>query len=230
MDYFTKDTLGYLKRLREHNTHEWFRAHKHDYENLVRNPALDLIANLQPALTKVSPHFVASPKKVGGSLFRVMKDTRFEHPAGPYKAWIGLRFFHQKARQVHSPGYYVHIQPGHSYLGGGIWRPDSKELRKIRDFMVDNPQSWEKARKEIAAHGYDMAGEALSRLPRGYEAGTFTDPLVEHDLLWKDFIWEKTLPTATVVNPVALQHAIAQSFADLAPGMDYLCAALDLEF
>lgn len=229
MDYFTTQTLTFLSQLRKNNSHEWFRAHKDKYENFVREPALRLIANLEPALKEASLHFVASPKKVGGSLFRVMKDTRFEHTDGPYKPWIGMRFYHERAREVHSPGYYVHLEKGNSYMGGGVWRPDSKDLRKIREFILSNPQSWLRARKAVSGQ-YNMGGAASVRPPRGYDASVLTDPLVQSDLLWKDFVWDVSIPDKVVTDAVALQHTLESNFKDLAPVMDYLCAALDLDY
>lgn len=229
MDYFTNQSLQYLAQLRKNNSHEWFRAHKEKYERLVREPALKLIASLEPALKEASLHFIASPKKVGGSLFRVMKDTRFEHAEGPYKPWIGMRFYHERAREVHSPGYYVHLEKGNSYMGGGVWRPDSKDLRKIRDFIISNPQAWLNARKNVSEK-YNMGGEILTRPPRGYDTSNLTDPLIEKDLLWKDFIWEVALPDDIVTHGAALQQRLENNFKDLAPAIDYLCAALDLDF
>ena len=114
-------------------------------------------------------------------------------------------------------------------MGGGVWRPDSKDLRKIRDFIVSNPQSWLNARKTVGKK-YSMGGESLVRPPRGYDTSTLTDPLVEKDLLWKDFVWEIALPDEVVTDGAALQHMLENNFKDLAPAMDYLCAALDLDF
>lgn len=93
--YFSPKTFEFLSQLQRHNNADWFHAHKESYENLIRQPALRLIEDLQPKLTKVSPHMTARASKQGGSLFRVLRDTRRKHPGGPYKPWIGLRFYHE---------------------------------------------------------------------------------------------------------------------------------------
>ena len=202
---------------------------KDEYEQFVREPALQLIANVQPALLKVSGNYVASAKKVGGSLFRVMKDTRFEHAEGPYKPWIGLRFYHVRSKNVHAPGFYAHLQPGGSFVGGGVWRPDSKQLHTIRSFITDNPASWKNIRKTTAL-SHSMVGEALKKAPRGLPETLSSDPLIQNDLRWKDFIWEKSISDDELLNGSVLQSIIEKSFKDLSPAMDYLCAALDLDF
>ena len=85
---------------------------------------------MQDPLADFAPNFVALPTRVGGSLMRVYRDTRFSKNKLPYKTNIGIQFRHELAKDVHSPGYYVHIEPGNVFLGAGMWRPDSDPLRR----------------------------------------------------------------------------------------------------
>src|SRR3546814_4511945 len=80
-----------------------------------------------------------NPRPVGGSLFRIHRDTRFSNDKTPYKAWAGLRLYHQRHREVHAPSFYIHIAPGDSFVGGGLWHPDSATTRRVRNFIADNP-------------------------------------------------------------------------------------------
>ena len=224
-EYFTNQTFTFLRQLKSHNNHEWFRGHKDDYERFVREPALRLIDDVRPDLLDISTHFIASSKKVGGSLFRVMKDTRFEHESGPYKPWIGIRFYHERSKNVHAPGYYIHIEKGNSFLGGGIWKPDPKVLRKIRDFLVDNPKSWQQASTNKALKAYSLDGEQLVKLPRGFES----NPMIDEALRHKSLIWSKPIDDELIISS-KLRQSIVKSFKDLSAPIDYLCAALDLEF
>jgi len=193
----------------------------------VREPALALIGDLQQPLAQVSRHFRADPKKVGGSLFRVLRDTRFEHEGGPYKPWIGLRFHHERKRDVHAPGYFVHIAPTEegSFLGGGLWRPEGPTLNRLRSFLQDNPVAWQKLETSARLARYPLDGEMLQRPPRGVPVD---HPLVDA-LRRKSFVRSAPLPLATATSP-GLKTAIATMFTDLGPFMDYLCAALDLDF
>lgn len=80
---------------------------------------------MQEPLAGFAPRFTAVPSRVGGSLMRVYRDTRFSRNKLPYKTNIGIQFRHEQAKDVHSPGYYVHIEPDEVFLGAGMWRPDS---------------------------------------------------------------------------------------------------------
>ena len=149
------------------------------------DPALAFIEAMGPRLATISPHFRALAKKSGGSLMRVYRDTRFSKDKTPYKTNVGIQFRHEAGRDVHCPGFYLHLEPGRCFLGAGIWRPDSKALRAIRDFIADNPGGWRKAvgDRRFGAR-FMLDGESLVRAPRGYPPD---HPLIE-DLKRKDFI------------------------------------------
>ncbi|MBB5016253.1 DUF2461 domain-containing protein [Rehaibacterium terrae] len=224
--YFTDKTFAFLRGLARHNHREWFQAHKADYEAHLRQPFLRLIGELQPDIAAISPHYRADPRPVGGSLFRIHRDTRFANDKTPYKTWAGARFFHERSRQLEAPSFYLHIQPGNCFLGAGLWHPETITLRRIRDFIVENPEAWKQAVHAPAFRKrFQMGGESLSRPPRGYPA---EHPLIE-DLKRKSFVCWRNLDDATVTGP-RLRQSVAEAFKGAAPLVDYLCAALDLEF
>ena len=70
MKYFTDKTFKFLNNLHKNNNREWFNEHKAEYETQVRQPFLGLIGDFQSPLAKISPHYVADPRTVGGSLSR----------------------------------------------------------------------------------------------------------------------------------------------------------------
>jgi uncharacterized protein (TIGR02453 family) len=225
--YFSERSFKFLRALARHNEREWFHAHKEDYEQYVRGPFLALIADLQPALLEVSEHYRADPKTVGGSLFRIHRDTRFSGDKSPYKLWQGARLFHARSREVPAPSFYLHLQPGNCFIGAGLWHPEPETLRRIRQFIVDNPGTWANA-----AHGkafrkrFDLDdSEMLVRPPRGYPA----DFVHLDDLRRKNHVALRMIDDATMVGP-RLLSTLGKDLAQLAPFMDYLCAALDLEF
>ena len=119
---FPPQTLKFLKELERNNNREWFQANKSRYEDVVLEPALDFITTMGPKLHAISDHFVAIPKRMGGSLMRVYRDTRFGKDKTPYKTNIGIQFRHELGRDVHAPGYYLHIDNTGCFLAAGIPR------------------------------------------------------------------------------------------------------------
>lgn len=143
--YFSDASFRFLRSLARHNDKAWFNDHRQQYEDHVRQPFLRLLGDLQPALAEVSEHFRADTRGVGGSLFRIHRDARFSNDKSPYKTWQGARLFHERRREVAAPSFYVHLQPGESFVGAGLWHPEPETQRRVRHFILDNPGSWKAA-------------------------------------------------------------------------------------
>ena len=224
--FFTQDTLRFLSDLAANNNREWFAEHRLDYEKAVRSPALGFIADMADTLAAISPHFLAIPKKVGGSLMRVHRDVRFGNDKRPYKTNIGIMFRHESGKDVHAPGYYVHIEPGECFIGVGIWRPNSAALGKIRDAIADDGNEWLAAScNQNFKKTFSFTGESLTNAPRGYPKD---HPLVE-DLKRKDFIALSAISENDVTSP-DLTSQVADKFRRTTPYMQFLCKALELRF
>jgi uncharacterized protein (DUF2461 family) len=205
--YFTPATFRFLRALGRNNSREWFTAHKTDYERHVREPFLALIADMAAPLAKISPHYRADARRNGGSLFRIHRDTRFSSNKLPYKTWQGSRFFHARRHEIPAPSFYLHLEPGDCFAGGGMWHPESATLKNIRSFQLD---FW---------------GESLSRPPRGFDP---EHELIE-DLKRKSFAAGETFDDAFACSSELLPWVV-ESFGRVAPMIDYLCAAQELEF
>jgi uncharacterized protein (TIGR02453 family) len=226
--YFTPATFKFLRALARNNDREWFAAHKSEFETALREPYLRLIAGLAEPLRSISPQYVADPRAVGGSLFRIHRDTRFSSDKTPYKIWAGARFFHQRSRELmgEAPVFYLHVQPGENFVGGGLWHPGAESLRRVRDYMVGNPASWKSATRNAAfRRQFELGGDALSRPPRGY------DPQHEliDDIKRKDFVCITSLDDDEMLSP-QLPKLLIKRYTAAAPMVDWLCGALDLEF
>ena len=225
--YFTDATFRFLRGLARHNEREWFNAHRADHEAALRQPFLRLIADLQPDVAAISAHYRADPRPVGGSLFRIHRDTRFANDKSPYKGWQGARLFHHRRREVAAPSFYLHLEPGASFVGAGLWHPETHTQRRIRQFIFDNPGSWQAAahapafRRRFALGSDDM----LVRAPRGFPA----DFAWAEDLRRRNFVALRPLDDAAMASP-RLRSDLERDLKALAPLVDYLCAALDLEF
>ena len=223
---FTAATFRFLRELAANNRRDWFAANRSRYEEVVRQPFLRLIADLQAPLTRLSPHYLADPRPQGGSLFRVHRDTRYARDKSPYKSWASARLFHERARSTESPSFYIHIEPEHCFVGGGLWHPQPETVKRVREFLVDNPEAWKKAtRSKKFVAGFVLGGESLVRPPRGFDAA---HELIV-DLKRKDFIATCDFPE-TLATSAELMPFLVGRLNGLAPMIDYLCAALDLEF
>jgi uncharacterized protein (TIGR02453 family) len=220
--HFTRQTFVFMQELKEHNDREWFAANKQRYETHVKDASMRFIQDFAPALAKLSPHFMATPR----SLFRIYRDTRFGKDKSPCKTYTGIQFRHEQSKDAHAPGYYLHIQPGEAFAGLGIWHPHPKALRKIREHMVAEPAAWKKAtRGKKFTEAVGLTGDRLSRPPKGFDP---QHPLIE-DLMWKDFIAVKQLPQKFVTS-ADLSGELAGVFRSGTPFMRFLCDALGVPF
>jgi uncharacterized protein (TIGR02453 family) len=223
---FSRELFEFLADLRENNDREWFAANKHRYEQHLLEPALDFIEAFAPRLEKISPHFRADPRPSGGSLFRIYRDTRFSKDKSPYKTNVGIHFRHERAKDAHAPGYYLHIGPGEVFAGGGIWHPDTEAATRIREAIVADPQRWKRA-----AHGgafakqLELGGESLKRVPSWADA---EHPFAE-DLKRKDFFGWARLSEDDVVAPGFVDE-YASICRAAAPLMRFLCDALEVPY
>ncbi len=158
--------LDFLFELRQNNNRDWFdqnrkryQASKAETEQLVDQ----LIAGIN-AFDELGP---LSAKQ---SMFRLFRDARFSKDKSPYKNNFG-GFIAHGGRKVGNAGYYIHIQPGESFIGGGMWRPDSQRLAKVREAIAEDASRFHAVnndpdfKKWFGAFG----GEAVKTAPRGYK-------------------------------------------------------------
>ena len=223
---FERRTIRFLAELAGNNNRDWFREHKSRYEDDVLDVALRFIISMQDPLAEIAPRFTAVPIRVGGSLMRVYRDTRFSKNKLPYKTNIGIQFRHEQAKDVHSPGYYVHIEPDNVFLGVGMWRPDSDSLRLIRERIAAKPAEWKRA---IGASPFQryfaLGGESLTRPPRGFDK----DHECIEDIKRKSFIAARELDVESCLKP-QFQRTVESSFSSAEPFMRFLCKAVGVRF
>jgi uncharacterized protein (TIGR02453 family) len=223
---FEPTIFQFLEELADNNDRPWFQQNKGRYDREVLEPCLAFIRAFEPRLKRISSFFVASDRRTGGSLMRVYRDTRFSKDKTPYKTNVGIQFRHELGRDVHAPGFYVHIAPDECFLAVGVWRPDRASLARIRQTIVDNPDRWRRARDDRKFRKYfDLVGDSLKGPPRGFPAD---HPLVD-DLKRTDFVGLCDLTEQDVLNEGYLE-TVATSFAASRPFMRFLCDALQVPF
>ncbi|MEN8007296.1 MAG: DUF2461 domain-containing protein [Candidatus Krumholzibacteriota bacterium] len=197
-DHFTPAVFKFMRELEANNNRDWFAANKDRYLSDLKEPALRFIVDFGAPLVKISPHFKADPRPNGGSLFRIYRDIRFSKDKRPYKDHTGLHFRHEAGKSAHTPGFYLHLQPGNCFVGVGLWRPDSPTLKLIRDALVADPGLWKKAvGGKKFRDDFQVSGDSLKRPPKGYDP---EHPLIDI-LKMKDFTAYSSLTQKQVTSP-----------------------------
>ena len=223
---FTQATFNFLDELAANNDRVWFEANKPRYESLVREPALEFIAAMAPVLKTFAPHFRAEPRKVGGSLMRVFRDTRFSRDKTPYKTNIGIQFRHALGKDVHAPGFYLHIATDECFFAVGCWHPDSVALGRLRDLIASKPDQWFAARNDRKfVSQWELWGDSLMRPPRGYDPN---HPAIE-DLKRKDLVAISPLSISDITGSGLVKLA-GKRFAETVPFMSFMCEALEVQY
>lgn len=200
--YFTPEVFRFLRELAENNDRAWWEENKDRYMEVIREPAKVFIEDFGSTLQAISEHFVADTRTNGGSLMRPYRDTRFSKDKTPYKTNVGVQFRHEQGKDVHAPGFYLHLEPGACFAGVGMWRPEAKVARVIRERIYEHPDEWRRATRykrftSTWSMTTDDDGDRLKRIPRDF------DPDFEYadDLRLKTFIAVSKLTHKAVTSP-----------------------------
>ena len=217
--YFGSELFAFLRDLEANNTRDWFAAEKARYERDVEAPMRQFIADLAGPLRQISPRIKADPRRIGGSMFRIHRDTRFSPDKTPFKTHVAARFRHDARGVDSAPGFYLHLAPGESFGGGGLYHTDPGSLRKIRTRIAEHPGEW----GDVEATGLEIRGEALKRAPVGFDP---THPHVEA-LKRKDHFVLESFTARDAGAPDFLDRYVA-TCERAAPLVRFLSTALGL--
>jgi uncharacterized protein (TIGR02453 family) len=223
--HFDPELFRFLRDLKRHNDRDWFARNRERYEKDVRQPFLAFIADFADPLSRVSRYVVADPRPVGGSMFRIHRDTRFSKDKTPYKTHVAAWFRHDGGKLHDGPGFYLHLEPGRVFAGAGIWHPEPPVLERLRRAVATRGADWKKATGGAFRRTCTLEGDALVRPPRGFPPD---HPLID-DIKRKDF----TAITRWTEKDALSPKFVAQltTFCRTAtPFMRFLAKALDLEF
>jgi len=152
-------------------------------------------------------------------MFRINRDTRFSGDKSPYKTNVGAQFRHRQCtREVHSPGFYLHLEPGQSFVSTGLWHPGPETLLQIRQRIKDKTRAWKALRE-----GCEVSGEALKRVPQGFDPNhPFAD-----DFKLKDFYTHQPLTDREVCAPDFMER-FTEACRQGAPLVAFLTKAMEL--
>ena len=184
---------------------------------------LQFIGDFAPRLKRISRAYVADPRRTGGSMFRIYRDTRFSADKSPFKTWVAARFPHEARKQGSDsvPAFYLHVEPGECYGGGGVYHVDMPALTRIRQAMVERSARWAAVRRT----GIEIEGDQLSRPPKGFDpAHRFIE-----DLKRKDLYTLAGFSEADACAPDFLDRYTA-ACERAAPLLEFLTKALELKW
>jgi uncharacterized protein (TIGR02453 family) len=196
-------TLDFLKKLKKNNNREWFDKHKAEYET-AREDFLQLVEKLIRDASAFDPAIRGQDAKK--CLFRIYRDIRFSKNKTPYKINLSADIS-PGGKGSCTAGYYIHIQPGGSFLAGGLWQPEPAMLNAIRQEIDYNAKEFRKilSQKDFKKYFGNLSDEdTLKTTPKGYDK---THP--ELDLLrHKSFIVVHELSDKEVLSKNFPKHCL----------------------
>ena len=124
-----KNVIPFLEELSKNNSREWFHDNKGRY-SVARKEFESFVAALIPRLAELDSELTGLDHKQ--CIFRIHRDVRFSPDKSPYKTNMGAAMG-RGGRKSPYASYYIHIEPGNSFAGGGIWMPQPAALKAMRE-------------------------------------------------------------------------------------------------
>ena len=214
-------TLKFLKNLKKNNNRPWFQEHRKQYENVKA----DFLLLVEKLITGIA----AFDKPIGNleaknCLFRINRDVRFSKNKDPYKSNLAA-YFNKDGKKGIGAGYYLHVEPGRSFVAGGIWMPEPAVLAGIRQEIDYNFTDWKKLIDQKKFRKYFPEAvkgeEALKRPPKGYDEN---NPAIEF-LKMKSFIVSKPYADSDLVNTDFIKE-VTKTFNVMKPFINFLNTSL----
>ena len=197
----TNRILDYLKELSVHNNKEWFETNKMQYEE-AREDFLELLSHIILRLSSFDPNVLSI--KPEECIFRIHRDLRFSSDKTPYKTHFG-GYINPYGRKALQSGYYIHLEPGNCFLGGGSLFIPTHLLYKIRVNIITYIDEYRSIVEDPAFKHYfpEIGYQQLKSAPRGFSK---SDPYIKY-IQPKDFF---------------ISYPISDSFFSQDKGMDQL--------
>lgn len=213
--------LDFLKDLAQHNHKEWMDEHKKRYLQAKEN-VIELVSEILGEISKFDPGVgQLEPKK---TLFRINRDIRFSKNKDPYKTNFGA-FLVEGGKNSGKPGYYLHLQPGNNFLGGGIYQPQSEILAKVRqeiDYNGNELRAIVEEKKFKDTYGEPFGEDRLKTAPKGYPKDHENLDLLQ----LKHYIFMRNASDKEVTSK-GFVSSVASYYQTLYPFNQFLSKALD---
>lgn len=212
--------ISFLRELSENNHKLWFDANKERYLE-AKQEMEDLVQNVIERIAEFDSSVADQQAKK--CVFRIYRDVRFSKNKEPYKNNMG-GFIVPGGKKSGKAGYYLHLEPGNSFIAGGVYMPESSNLKKIRDEVLYNTKAFKsiiESDKFIQTFG-QVEGEKLKRPPKGFPAD-----FVDVDLLkFKSYTVLRSVSDAEVNNSGFINQVI-EVFKVMKDFNDFLNQAMD---
>ncbi|KAA5536854.1 DUF2461 domain-containing protein [Taibaiella lutea] len=215
-----KETFQFLEQLKLNNNKEWMDANRKVYE-AAKADYESFVTQIIGGLSKMEPLMGELTAKQ--CIFRLNRDVRFSNDKSPYKSHFGAYFSIGGKKSPHA-GYYLHVEPGQSFIGGGCWMPEAAMLKGIRqeidyDFDAFKAIIQGKSFKKLYPK---IDGEQLKKAPQGYDV---ENPAIEY-LKHKSFTVGHSVPDKEFVSKQAVDKVLS-SFETMKPFIDFLNRAVE---
>ena len=214
-------TIQFLTSLKKNNNKEWFDENRQRYA-AAKDNYLEFVEEVLGKMKKIDASLAdLEPKQC---VFRINRDVRFSKNKDPYKTNMGASFS-KGGKKVQCAGYYFHLEPGASFIGGGFWMPMGPELNKIRQEIDYDFETFNKIinRKKFKTSFESLnESEKLTRPPKGYEA---ENPAIEL-LKLKSFIVMTAINDKELTGK-ELASKVVDQFETTMPLVDFLNKAVD---
>lgn len=217
MATLSKSNLEFLKNLQQNNNRDWFTENKSNYEKNHEETILFADAVLNE-MRKHDNIETLSGKK---SLMRIYRDVRFSKDKSPYKTNWGIGF--TRATKLLRGGYYVHLAPGESFVGGGFWAPESADLNRMRKEISLNTTEFRAILddKKFKTTFGELQGEKLKTVPKGFEKDHPALDLLQ----FKQYLISKKFTDKEVLEP-DFYKKVNETFKAMRPFFDFMSTAL----
>ena len=213
-----KSTFEFLKKLKANNNRDWFQENKATIYQASLDNTIEFADLLLAEMNKHDNIETPTGKK---SLYRIYKDTRFSKDKTPYKTHWGGYF--KRATNHLRGGYYFHIQPGNSFIGGGFWNPNPDDLKRIRVELAADGSELRKIMKSkdfVNTFG-ELEGDKVKTAPKGYSKDHENIDL----LRYKQFLVGKKFSDKEVLDKNYYKEA-NKVFKNMRPFFDYMSEVL----
>jgi len=211
-------TIEFLKELKSNNSKSWFEQNRKRYDKM-KSDYISLAGRILEQMKDIDPSLDMVTAK--DCIFRINRDVRFSADKSPYKTNWGIAL-HPGGKKFNLAAYYLHIEPGQSFIGGGLWMPEAPLLSKVRKeihyFYHDLVDILNNPLYKKTFGSLDVEdGQKLTRPPKGYDA---EDPAIEF-LKLKSFTASTPLPDEMLTSDKLVGHII-DTFTILKPLIGFI--------
>ncbi|MDP9961201.1 DUF2461 domain-containing protein [Chryseobacterium lathyri] len=208
-----KKTFEFLKHLEKNNNREWFTQHKSEYDSVVKEN--------KTLFNQIYTELQEYDNLKGIHIFRIYRDVRFSKDPTPYKTNFGVGY--SRSKPMLRGGYYIHLEPGNSFVGGGFWGPEAKDLLRIRKEFELNTTEIEKITSDETFKQYfgEIKGDAVKTAPRGFDKNHPAIDLIRK----KQFVVMRKFTDKEVLSDSFQKEAVLTLLA-MRPFFDYMSEVL----